>query len=169
MGDRLNGSTLSPSPSSPVRSKSKRSAVLRQLAPFVGRWEPDTKRCESLEDMLKVMGVNFLLRKLALSLKEHIDVSIDVGKDTGVVEMKIVNRTNVTETSDTHLVNGEVRTIATKKGSISTMCTFDPDLEFPLCITANISKERPLTSGKSKRMGQRWCSVYHSRPAARMQ
>ena len=127
--------------------------AMDSMESYCGRWVPDLKRSESLDKMLKVMGVNFVIRKVALSLKEEINVSVDAKEASsddqdGGVHMTIVNRTNISETSDTHLVNGREREIVTKKDVIRTSCTFDPEREFPLCIVAEIAKGKTVDQRK---------------------
>ncbi|GBG29460.1 Sorting nexin-16 [Hondaea fermentalgiana] len=121
--------------------------LLRPAQPtdFCGIWRVNNDASDSIDPMLKAMGVGWKIRKIVMMLKvlQHIDVH----EENFVVR----NISENGEDSTTHMINAGEKLIRTKRGDeVMDTCTFDPEQEFPLRIVAVLPHGKGTTEDLRK-------------------
>jgi len=123
---------------------------------FIGTWRVSVNESDSIEPMLKAMGVGWKIRKIVIMLKvlQHIDVQ---GR-----EMVVRNVSEHGEDTTTHVINGGKKVIRTsRRDEIVDECTFKADREFPLRIVAELPQGKGTTIDNRKLSADKSFFVQH--------
>jgi len=114
-------------------------------AAFQGRWVVDEANSDSIEPMLKGMGVDAKIRRVVTKLK--VEQTIQVGGDKLIVS----NISKQGQDSATHIINGGQCIIKTNRGDeVLDTCTFDRTRAFPLEINAVLPRNKGSTVDRRK-------------------
>uniref|UniRef100_A0A7S2S5N3 START domain-containing protein n=1 Tax=Mucochytrium quahogii TaxID=96639 RepID=A0A7S2S5N3_9STRA len=112
---------------------------------FEGTWKVDLANSDSIEPMLKAMGVGWKIRKIVTMLK--VLQKIQVNGDEFIVK----NVSKHGEDSTTHLMNAGSRVIKTNRGDkVIDNCTWNSKMEFPLKIEAILPNNKGATEDHRK-------------------
>ena len=118
---------------------------MEEASRFNGHWEVDHAVSDSIEPMLKAMGVSLMIRKIAKSVK--VTQEIRVKGDQFIVN----NISKHAQDKTIHYMNAGARTILTNRGEkVIDTCTFDASREFPIEIEAVLPGDKGATVDKRK-------------------
>lgn len=112
---------------------------------FVGKWTEDAANSDSIEPMLKGMGVGWKIRRIVTMLKMVQQIEVDGNK------LIVSNISKHKADSTVHLMNAGERVIETNRGDkVLDNCKFVPTNEYPLEIVAILPKNKGSTVDRRK-------------------
>ena len=129
---------------------------MEEASRFEGHWEVDHSVSDSIEPMLKAMGVSLMIRKIAKSVK--VTQEIRVKDDQFIVN----NISKHAQDKTIHYINAGPRTILTNRGEkVVDTCTFDASREFPIQIQAVLPGDKGATIDKRKIVNEGHAFIQH--------
>ena len=115
------------------------------LQGFCGEWAVDTEVSDTIDPMLKELGVPYLARKVALMVKLLQTVQVEDNK------FIVTNNSSLGDSSVVHMINAGPLEIKTHRGDlVLDETTFDPAKEYPLVIRAVLPDGKGRTTDERR-------------------